>query len=276
MGYEAFSRLKPFDVGRFLHLPGRKIYGISIEVSTPTPGMLERMAAVARELNTMIVYISYSTPREIGSIRGVVFMDFTDSQTRPEELLERLRRLPFVKKMTVIPPVSNSFVVDLSSFPITIGEERLVIFRESGYKALFEEIRRRIGDEAGSALLYHVGFNIGLGYGQSHRNLAEMLGLSKPKEVFETVTVPLAQALGFSLIEVLDMKDEPPYLRARVYRGFECEAMKTRGKPSSFMLRGMLDGILTSLYGVRMNSIELKCIAAGDPYCEYEAKPLKK
>jgi predicted hydrocarbon binding protein len=47
---------------------------------------------------------------------------------------------------------------------------------------------------------------------------------------------------------------------------------KGSSEPQSHYIRGVLDGFFSSLFKVEMEAKETKCIAKGDPYCEFEIK----
>jgi len=65
----------------------------------------------------------------------------------------------------------------------------------------------------------------------------------------------------------------PLCIRIRIYSSFECEAGRGARQPYSQLLRGAIACILTELYKTKMTVKEQRCITAGDPYCEFEAKP---
>ena len=65
----------------------------------------------------------------------------------------------------------------------------------------------------------------------------------------------------------------PPEATIRIYDSFECELGLESGGPYSHLIRGMLAGVLTVIFNRRMRAEERKCIASGDPYCEFTIKP---
>ena len=60
----------------------------------------------------------------------------------------------------------------------------------------------------------------------------------------------------------------------KIYDSFECENVKS-DKPVSHFLRGILGGILFTIFRKEVTVYETKCIAKGDPYCEFEVKSKK-
>jgi predicted hydrocarbon binding protein len=54
----------------------------------------------------------------------------------------------------------------------------------------------------------------------------------------------------------------------------ECEGKKTN-KPNSEWIRGHLSGSASTALGVPMSCAETKCMAMGDPYCEFELHRLE-
>ncbi|MBO3808288.1 MAG: 4-vinyl reductase [Candidatus Brockarchaeota archaeon] len=58
----------------------------------------------------------------------------------------------------------------------------------------------------------------------------------------------------------------------RVYESCECEIGKGSEQPYSQIVRGMLAGFFSLLFGKEAKTTETRCIAKGDPYCEYTVK----
>jgi len=83
-------------------------------------------------------------------------------------------------------------------------------------------------------------------------------------------------SVGFGVMKVLKISENPPYAHLRVHRCFECECCtKSSDVPYSHLVRGMIAGAFTSVSGVEMFAREIRCIAEGDPYCEFEITPKK-
>lgn len=266
---------EPFDIGRFLIAPGRKFHCLMIKAELQ-PGALEKLASIASRYGIKVPYISYSMQRDYGKpIKAIAFIDITEATISVKELIEEARKLKFVREIKDMKPEIGSFALDLFSFPIKIGDDRVIVLREQGIRGIINGLRKRLGSAA-EAIQYFVGFEAGLEFGRNHRKLGETLGIKKASEIFSKVSAPLFTPIGFGVMKVLEISDSPPHALVRVYRCFECECAPEKvDKPYSHLVRGMMAGVSTHLFGIEMAVKEIKCIAIGDPYCEFEVYPRK-
>jgi predicted hydrocarbon binding protein len=60
----------------------------------------------------------------------------------------------------------------------------------------------------------------------------------------------------------------------RMGNNIECEGQRT-DKPNSQWIRGHLVGGASEALGVKMDCRETRCMAMGDPYCEFELHKAK-
>ena len=58
----------------------------------------------------------------------------------------------------------------------------------------------------------------------------------------------------------------------KVYDSSECELFKGSKKCESHLIRGMLAGWFSQLFRKEVKVREVKCIAKGDSYCQFEVK----
>ena len=266
---------EPFDIGRFLIAPDRKFHCLLIKTEL-VPGVMERLASIAAKYRVRISYVSYSMPREYEKpISVVAFIDVTDATAPIEQLLEEARKIEFVKEIKDMKPEIEGFALDLFSFPLVIDGKRAIVVREQGIRGIINGLRKRLGSAA-EAIQYFLGFEAGLEYGKSHKKLGEKLGIKSPSEILSKISAPLFTPIGFGVMKILKSNDTPPYTYIRVYRCFECECAPQKiNKPYSHLVRGMIAGVSTEILGMEMTAKEIKCIAMGDPYCEFEVYPRK-
>jgi len=262
----------PHDIGRFLVLPGRKLYGFMVK-SKVKPGVLQKIVSIPAEKGLTILYVSFSTPRKIGEpITGVGFLDFTDSKVTPKQLAEEIGKLDFVEEVEIIKPEIEGFIADTISFPLMVGDNRAILLRDVAIKGLVTNIRKHFGSGV-EAFLYHLGFETGLEFGKNHKKLGELLGIKDKLEAFKHISTNMYLCVGYGYMEVLKLKEKPPYAFIRIYHCFECELGKGAKKPYSHLVRGMIAGALTEIFGKKMTAREITCIAKGDAYCTFEVKP---
>ena len=261
---------RPFDICRFVVLPGRKLYGLFVEVE-PRPGVFHKLLGLTAEVNATLIYASFS--RTLETYRVIAFLDFTNATTDLKDIIEKIRAVENVKYAGIIEPVMEGFIADNISLPLVIGKERAVIFESSGFKYLIEKLREQFGS-AGEAVLYYMGFNVGLGYGNNYKQIGSLLGIKTPREIIEKICIPIFQSIGFGLLEIIELKEKPLYVKARVYNNFECElSSKQQEKPFSHLIRGLLAGLITAIFEKDALAREIKCITIGNPYCEFEIIP---
>ncbi len=257
---------RPFDICRFVVSPGRKLYGLFVEVE-PRPGVFHQLLGLTAEVNATLIYASFS--RTLEAYRVVAFLDFTNATTDLKDIIEKIRAVENVKYASIIEPVTEGFIADNISLPLVIGKERAVIFESSGFKYLIEKLREQFGS-AGETVLYYMGFDIGLGYGENYKQIGDILGLRSPREILEKICVPIFQSIGFGSLEVVELRENPLCIKIRVYNSFECELGPKQNKPYSHLVRGVLAGLAAAIFGKETLAKESKCITMGNEYCEFE------
>jgi len=113
-------------------------------------------------------------------------------------------------------------------------------------------------------ILYVIGFEIGY---HAYENHVKLLG--NDINVLLRAGTEFFQALGYGVLEVV--KFSYGNAISRIYNNFECELFKGSEKSASHFVRGLIVGWDTVAWNVdinRVKSVETKCIAKGDSYCE--------
>ena len=271
MGREQVSG--SFEIGRFMVFPDRKLYGVLVEAENK-PGVLSEVSAVPAKYNANIVYLAFSAllPTK-KTITGLVFLDLTNADASLEELANDVRKIESVREVKIIYPPVEGFIADNFSNRLLMNGDRAIIIRLQGYKGIVEDIRKHFGT-AGEAFLYYAGFDSGVEYAKSHKEIGRKLGLTDPTKIFQLISTSLFSCVGFGKMKTLKLTAEPPKARIRIYNSFECELGIGTGKPFSHLVRGMIAGALTTLFNTKMQATETKCIAKRDPYCEFSVKAL--
>jgi len=266
LGSEIYN---PLDIGRiFISLKDEKIIGLAVESSEIYKGILHELSEIADEIGVIIRFIQFSMPKPgEKTAKGIAFIDISNAKVSPRRALEILKSKKYVKKVTLIRPFLDGMVSDNYFFPLVILNERVAIFRRSVYGALFEGVRRQFGS-AGEAFLYYQGFGIGFKIFDEYAKLAGSMDAEKIAKVARAVNM----TLGWGIIELVDIDVESKTAIARIYQSFECELGKGSDKPYSQFYRGATAGLFTRFFGKEVEVEEVKCIAKGDPYCEFFIK----
>ena len=147
--------------------------------------------------------------------------------------------------------------------PWTHGEARLVSFTLAEMHHLLGMLRE-LGT-GGEAIMYHMGYRAGAalaekltGYYETGRQALECLLL-------------FHESLGRGRFRIREYREgEVCIVEAREL--VECIGVVS-DRPTSHMFRGLLAGFLSKLWGVDVKVVETTCIATGDPYCEFLARP---
>lgn len=246
---------------RILFMPGKDLYGFHLMFKTG-PNVLENFFRLLRDVQAIPVHSTFTFTE--GVLTAIFFLDFTEASVKPSELLHMIRRLPKVEKAVLIKPLIKGLIADTSTFPPIIGSERALLLTSSSYRQLI--MRLREFGVSGDAVLYQVGFNLGLGYIKEVKKMCSTLGLNKLEDLIK-VWMTLLTALGYGIFSVV--KTDPSKVVIRVYDSVECLALRDIEEEGSHFVRGVVAGGISGLYRETMVAEETRCTAKGDPYCEY-------
>jgi predicted hydrocarbon binding protein len=228
------------------------------------PGALLKAASVFYSYGLNVVSI-YTTESSYGDRQEVEFnfvVDFTGKRVSPEQVAKCLNLETVVKQVVFYGKQLPNMIVDEKHFPFIVMGERAIIFRETTYKGLILGLRKQLG-AAGEALLYHIGVNNGKGTWDALKNL-----IGGKVELLPQYLKYWMWLVGASVVKEVVINMEKKRAVVRVENNYECVLGRGAGKPFSNLHRGFFAGIFSELLGSE-RSVETKCIAAGDPYCEF-------
>jgi len=163
-------------------------------------------------------------------------------------------------------PVKDKIFNNLC-YPITVdsGRQRMILDDRNGLSFFIKEIHEKYGT-GGEAFLYFLGKTRGEISGRIFRS-------KKITREFLEEDLRSLQAAGWGIAELLDADLDKKFIRVRIYDLYESAAFEGRSsKPRCHFIRGYLEGLFSEFLGVELESNEVKCIAMGDPYCEFVFK----
>ncbi|RLE59159.1 MAG: hypothetical protein DRJ32_05145 [Thermoprotei archaeon] len=260
--------MSSYEIGRIVHLPGRSIYGFFVTLSSHTleePGILVKLGKVFSDAKLSIVHLEIPRPIENNPISMMFFIDFTGREDEVNAILNLIKKFEFVEHVELVEPQFNGLIVDTILFPLTLFSERVIMFRLPAIKALILGLKERIG-EAYSSLLYQIGVEIGERVFESHLKLT---GTRDP-DMLTKICQALFQVVGYGVLKFIELDVENKRSRVRVWNSFECELYDESTQPRGYMISGILAGWHMGLFKTKfLSSKEKKCIAMGDPYCEF-------
>ena len=267
---ETVTTSNPLNIGRFMILPKRKVYCIVMKVPFMRD-LLQKMTEVAEKDKIVILSGVFSLDDSNHDIANILaFMDFTNSSVEPEELVKRLRQVGLFKHIQLFAPKPSGFVYDNFFFPLKVGSDRVIIFREPLYEAFFSGIRKEFGS-AGEVFLYYMGLESGSKLFEDYKNI---IGSADTRTIIE-MAYTFAFNMGWGIFKIQELNLRKKIVKVRIYDNFECTAGKGAGKPYSYFLRGVVAGLYLNLFKTTGTVGETKCIAQGDSFCEFFVKPAK-
>ncbi|MEM2025665.1 MAG: 4-vinyl reductase, partial [Desulfurococcaceae archaeon] len=149
-------------------------------------------------------------------------------------------------------------------YPVVVVDERALIFRKEMMNIMLLGIREKWG-ATGQVFLYFLGYEGGVGAAKFYKRVSELPPLEAVK-----ASLKVAMAHGLGMFELVSIDLDKPLIAVRAYDLFECSPVKgKREEPFSEFYRGVLSGTFSELLGVKVSAEERRCIAKGDPYCEF-------
>ncbi|RLE76924.1 MAG: hypothetical protein DRJ56_03425 [Thermoprotei archaeon] len=227
------------------------------------PGQLRKALDVFARHGINILSVSaYALPEWE---RGVVFVfaDFTGLGVNAEDVRRELEAVTGSDVHVKEPPV-RGFMMDEFAFPLyAFPGARSLIMLEKDFQEMVRGFYEKI-EEAAAVLLYHLAYSGGRFLAEY---LSEKLGLRGRELLVEVLKV--YQATGWGRVELVEYDPHAAKIVLRLYDSIECKALEGLGRPASQFIRGHLSGLLSGLLKTDVRAVETKCVAKGDPYCEF-------
>ncbi len=232
------------------------------------PGHLRKALEVFERHNANVVSIfACSDPRGI-MCSVFAFVDLTSSDVRGEDIRGELKRVTGGEVVVKTPPVKG-FMMEELGFPLyVLPGVRGIILHAGGIQEMIRGFYEKFGDTA-SVFLFHLAFSGGK-YMAEH--LSQMLARMRSGYGLLVELLKIFQASGWGRVELAEYDPFATKIVVKMYDSVECGAFRGSGKAMSQLVRGYISGLLSGLIGREIRLIETKCIAKGDPYCEFYAE----
>ena len=260
----------PLLVGNILYTGGRRLVGFYVRVYN-RPGALADIAQTFKKQNLNIWTIVFGARVEIGSVTtGYIVADFTDSTVSPESVKRELEALDVIVEVKVVEPQYSGVLADLYHFPLVDDAGgRYVMLSERNMEGIVVRLRERFGT-GGLAFLYHQGLIVG----ETLKGEYMKIGAESLKDAIRLLLIH-ALTTGRYRGELTYFSYGTPTLEdliiIRIYDNWECVTAKKHGinEPASHYERGVIAGLLHAYTGREVSVEEAKCIAIGNPHCEF-------
>jgi hypothetical protein len=227
------------------------------------------------EINILGIVSESISKKEVVEVS--MFIEVPEKEVDALDLERKLRdemnkeKIEVVKELRVFEHLKG-FDADVYHFPLTVGPLRAVVFPLPVLVAMVKNLRTSLNPTAVQTILWYMGKEVGSSMKEGHerafatRDIDSILALLRADLVL----------MGWSLMEVAELDKEKRSATLRFFDDWECGMFKGSSEPQSHFIRGLLAGFFSSLFKVEMEAKETKCIAKGDPYCEFEIKEKKE
>jgi predicted hydrocarbon binding protein len=144
------------------------------------------------------------------------------------------------------------------------NEVRYLLIRPETLAALQKAIEEEIGEKA-SRILFESGFH---GGSLSSKRYREVFGLSDEEIV--RFMMEMGSQIGWGRFELERFDSAEKRCVVKVYHSPFAESYGSSPKPICHLIRGVLGGMASVVFGKMIESKELSCLARGDECCRFE------
>jgi len=150
---------------------------------------------------------------------------------------------------------------------------QLIFSRPILWATIHGELIRLMGYDGAKAVLYNAGFQYGI---EDAKNYLEYMAksLDQPTPYFNDI---LYASLGWGVWQTVKFNLKEAQLHLRAWNRAEVSTLKnmygTMDRPGCLLIQGFNAGICCNIYQRKMYTIETKCVAKGDQYCEFLSFP---
>ena len=249
----------------------RRVFFAAVKLAN-IPGAIKQVSEVLANYKANILSGLHYAPPE--SKEGIWFfaVDLTNTDVNPTELFNKISSLNVVLSLEYGVKRMGNILFPPFHISLNVLGKGVIIER----RKLLAEVYKVIAEEFGSgaeALFYHIGFRAGYKVVDYWKRASGLNG-----EELITLALEVVKALNwisdYKMIEVDLGKGREAF---RVWDQMDCKPFEgKKEKPTSHYFRGITSGYISRVMDKHIVLKEKKCIAVGDPYCEFEAEEAKE
>ena len=239
--------------------PGKKIFHLVFRSGSSFADLARASDGLLRE--GLKVLSGSLVADDGGSAHWCVFVETDRDDLGKDEVAALLKKA--VRQGEVVVLGGDDTVVDESHFPLQLATgQRAYLLSEGVIRGMLSRVREVLGT-GGDVVVCQEGEAVGRG---DFEAMKDLLGGTLRARLAKLTGLYLAVGIGVPDVVELDLEAQKGVVR--VYENIECVGAKSR-VPYSQWVRGHLAGVTSALFGVRIKCEETKCVACGDPYCEF-------
>jgi len=246
-----------------VHIPTifhEKLYIFNIEV--PNTTRLSDILNILKEKNVEVVSLATLLFNE--RVRVSLILTPKEPDISVEDVVSEMFKISEHISYDVMP-----YEIPLPGrCPIEFHGMRVVMIGKPILKALVEDVKKWFGEDSGSSFLWHLGHHGGVGVA---KEIERSYGFRRIENYFATLRIR-GITLGWFVIDSIEIIEGTDVIKIilRMSDNWECKlAGKNADKPQSHFVRGVLSGFTSYILKKEVIAKEVKCIAMGDPYCEF-------
>ena len=258
--------VKSLDIGHTVKLADGQPVGIFITYKPETlqmVGVLKETLEHIAESELPVVRLLTSLPSPGQILCGYVIVDAAGKEDKIKQLIRKIKKLEYVEDVEVYYPSKSGMLTATPFDVLKVSGMRGMVWVKPMFKAFIRTFQEMVGT-GGSAIIYNMGYIIGKEAFHEHMKIAG----SDKREALE-VSRNFFKASGLGSVEFRHIDVKKGKAIVRVYNSFECELFPNIGRPASQFIRGIVAGWISALLEKEVETRETKCLAKGDPFCEY-------
>jgi len=241
----------------------RNLVGFELVLSN-VPSALGKVSSLIASYGLNIEYLETRFLSE-GEYGLFIIVDFTKSRIEPQDLLNKLRGIREYVLSVSLAPTIRDIIYPPRFCIIDLGGIRAILLSVANIEGIIKGLRERLGDNINNIFLFQLGYSVGK---KTYELYAKMRNI---KDINDGIKLFMALIRGAGWGEIIDYTIEDNKLILKIDRLWECEIQKREvDRPASHYVRGIITGFFREITRLGLEVRERKCIALGDPYCEFE------
>ncbi len=244
--------------------PGEDVYEVFVKGKNETRILADLMNAIRGDNLVVKSSFSFVPPEDKSVLMSSFFVDFSKAACKPEEFENKVKGIDGILEVKVIKP--KPLLFESVHFPVKSGYLRYIIMPLREIQTLWDSFEEMISETGFSFVVYNAGKRSGRTCALWFKTKFKLEG----EELLNAIK-DYMRAIGMGIVEFHDVNKETGTARVIIRDNFE-GIKRRKPRPACYYTRGYIAGILSEVFGKDVGVTEKKCVAAGDEYCEFEAK----
>lgn len=248
----------------FDYSPNKRRYYIVCELAQNPVGALSDVLGVLASAKLKLISVSASYQPGSDLPVASIFAEPVGQELAADKVKALIEKSPYVVSAQV-ESSDGGILIESQLFPTQLPTgQRVMLARVDAIGAMLKGVRDLLGT-GGDVVVYQEGYNAGLS------EASEMVRLIGKQELVNHAEkiAQLRTALGWGKATLTKVRTNPWKAILKLEDSFECRGQNSK-TPYSQFVRGHSAGLTEGILGSKVSCTETRCVAVGDPYCEFE------